>query len=280
MTTSKYAQISQLAVSFAAPQVLLVEFNKPHKINAVDAKTWRDYARIFAIASTDPDVNAIVVAGQGERGFCAGLDLKDTEGFNEISGQATEPSRKAIKSRAHIREFQEAIKSAYDCPKPVIGVAHGISIGLAMDILTNVDIRLAAADTKFSVREIAIGMAADIGTLQQLPRLVGSHSWVREIVFTGRFFGADEALKQGLVSYVYPTAAAAKEAAIKLATQLAQYSPVGLQGAKESLNYAAEHTLEDGLKQIAAYNSFALQTDFYEGISATLEKRKARYEKL
>lgn len=274
---SAYAQFSQLAVSTPAPGVLLVEFNKPHKINAVNTATWRDYARVFARAATDPDVNAIVVAGRGERGFCAGLDLQDTQALTD---QETEPSRRALYLRAHIREFQEAIRAAYDCPKPVIGVAHGVSLGLAMDILTNVDIRIAAADTRFSVREMAIGMAADIGTLQQLPRVVSSQSWVREIVYTGRFFGADEALRHGLVSYVYPSAEEAKAKAIDLAAELAQSSPVAMQGAKEALNFAAEHTLDDGLKQIANYNMVALQTDMPLGIKATLSKTKPKYEKL
>lgn len=278
----KYSEIKELAISFAAPSVLLIEFNKPQKINAVNSKTWRDYGKVFTIAARDPNVNAIVLAGKGPKGFCAGLDLKDEEGFSEISGGGSniEPSRKAIYMHRHIREFQNAIKASYDCPKPVIGVAHGISLGLAIDVLTNVDIRLASKDTQFSVREIVIGMAADIGTLQQLPRVVGNQSWVRELVYTGRFFSAAEALQQGLVSHVYDTKEETLAEAIKLAKQLASYSPVALQGAKESLNFAMEHTLDEGLNQIANYNSTALQTDFFTGIQATLAKKQPKYHKL
>lgn len=282
----KYSEIKNLEISFPAPKVLLVQFNKPHKINAVNSDTWREYGKVFETAAKDPNVNAIVLAGKGHKGFCAGLDLKDEKGFQEISGegpdssQKVDVSRRAIYTRNTIREFQRAIKASYDCPKPVIGIAHGVSFGLAIDVLSNVDIRYAVSDVQFSVREIIIGMAADIGSLQQLPRIVGNQSWVRDIVYTGRIFNADEALKQGFVSEVFATLDEALEHSIKLAKQMADYSPVALQGAKESLNYAMEHSLDEGLDQIANYNAYALQHDFMVGIKGTLAKKKPTYSKL
>lgn len=275
--TDKYSQFNELSVSFAAPRVLHVQFNKPKKLNAVGEKTWRQYRKVFETAGNDPNVAAIIVSGQG-RAFCSGLDL--TDAGSVMGMEDLDASRRAIRLKPFIKDFQQAIKAAYDIKKPVIGVAHGVSYGLAIDILSNVDIRFATNGTRFSVREIAIGMAADIGSLQQLPRIVGNHSWLREIVYTGREFSAEEALNHGLVSRVYSTQEESLNAAIDLAKQFAEYSPVALYGAKHSLNYSIDHTLEDGLDHIAEFNSYAIQTDLAVGISAQLSKKKPIYGKL
>lgn len=276
-----YSDITELSVALASPGVLHVQLNKPEKINSFNTATWRAYGVVFNRAATDPNVNAIVLSANGDRGFCSGLDIKDASQGNQlISNTGGDPSRKAIHLHRHIREFQSAIKASYDCPKPVISVAHGISFGLAIDILTNTDIRYCTKNTSFSVREIQVGMAADIGTLQQLPRVVGSQSWVRDVVFTGRIFGSDEALQQGFVSRVFDTKEQAISAALDLAKALASFSPVALQGAKENLNYTMDHSLEDGLNHIAMYNSSALHTDFPIGLKSALTRQPAKYSKL
>lgn len=278
---NSYSDITNLSVSIPIPGVLHVQLNKPKQINSVDTATWKDYGTVFNRAATDSNVNAIVLSGAGDRGFCSGLDIKAaTKQDSPLANTDTEPSRRAVYIRRHIREFQQAIKASYDCPKPVISVAHGVSFGLAMDILTNTDIRYCTSDSNFSVREIQVGMAADIGTLQQLTRVVGNQSWVREIVFTGRSFGANEAVQQGFVSRSFETKEEALRAAFSTAKQLAAMSPVALQGAKENLNYSVEHTIDEGLNHIAMYNSSALQTDFPIGLQAALTKKPGRYEKL
>lgn len=269
-----YSQFKEVAAAVPVDGVLHVEFNKPKKLNAVNAATWREYGNVLRLAATDNDVRAVVVSGQG-RAFCAGLDISDPE-----PQHSEDFSRRALSRYNFIREFQNAIKTAYDLNKPVIGVAHGVSYGLAIDLLCNVDIRFAAKGTRFSIREVVIGMAADIGTLQLMPRVVGNSSWVRELAFTGREFSAEEALQQGFVSRVYETQDEAVKAALDLAKQLAAYSPLATHGIKQSLNYAADHSLEDGLKQIAEYNSYAIETDLKVGIGAVLAKKRAVYSKL
>lgn len=274
MSKANYSQYKEVETSFPAPGVLHVEFNKPKKLNAVNTATWRDYASVLRLAGTDPEVRAVVISGRG-RAFCSGLDLAGGEPqFSD------EMSRKIIGRFNHIREFQNAIKAGYDLNKPIIGVAHGISYGLAIDILSSIDIRFATKGTRFSVREIAIGMAPDIGTLQHLPRAVGNNSWVREVAYTGREFGAEEALAQGFVSRVYDTPEESVKAAIELATQFTANSPVAMYGIKQSLNYSSDHTIEDGLKQIAEFNSYAIENDMPAGITAVLSKKKAIYPNL
>lgn len=127
----------------------------------------------------------------------------------------------------------------------VIVVTHGISIGLAVDIACCADIRISARDTKWAVKEVDIGMAADIGTLSRLPKIVGSSSWVKDVCLSARYFDAAEALSVGFVSQVYDSKAASIAAALKLAELIASKSPVAVQGTKELLNHARDHTVAD-----------------------------------
>lgn len=127
----------------------------------------------------------------------------------------------------------------------VICILHGISIGLAIDLSTCCDVRICAADTRFAVKEVDIGLAADIGTLSRLPKAVGSFSWVKDVCLSARFFDAKEALSVGLVSQVHESKAAAVEAGLKMATLLSSKSPVAVQGTKELLNHARDHTVDE-----------------------------------
>lgn len=105
--------------------------------------------------------------------------------------------------------------------------------------------RICAKDTRFAVKEVDIGLAADIGTLSRLPKAVGSFSWVKEVCLSARDFGAEEALAVGFVSHVYESKAAALEAGFQLATNIASKSPVAVQGTKEILNHARDHKVDE-----------------------------------
>jgi delta(3,5)-delta(2,4)-dienoyl-CoA isomerase len=143
------------------------------------------------------------------------------------------------------------------------------------------DVRIAASDTKFSVKEVDIGLAADIGTLSRLPKVVGSFSWVKDVCLTARVFSADEALRAGYVSQIQPSKTLAIAEAVKMATIMAGKSPVAIQGTKELLNYSRDHTVQEGLRYTAVWNSAALQTsDILLSIQAGMQKRKATFEKL
>lgn len=129
----------------------------------------------------------------------------------------------------------------------VICVLHGISIGLAIDLSTCADVRICAADTRLAVKEVDIGLAADIGTLSRLPRCVGSFSWVKDVCLSARYFDAREALAVGFVSQVHETKAAALAAGLAMATLLASKSPVAVQGTKELLNHARDHSVDESM---------------------------------
>jgi delta(3,5)-delta(2,4)-dienoyl-CoA isomerase len=122
---------------------------------------------------------------------------------------------------------------------------HGISIGLAIDISCCADIRLCSQDARFAVKEVDIGLAADIGTLARLPKVVGSQSWVKDVCLTARDFSAVEALSVGFVSQVHESKAAALAVAVEMAGFIASKSPVAVQGTKELLNHSRDHTVDD-----------------------------------
>jgi hypothetical protein len=124
---------------------------------------------------------------------------------------------------------------------------HGISWGLGIDLSTCADVRICARDTRFSVKEVDIGMAADMGTLSRLPRVVGHFGWAKEVCLTARVFGADEALRAGFVNAVYPTKEDAMVAALDMAGLMASKSPVAVLGTKELMNWSRDHSVQDGI---------------------------------
>jgi delta(3,5)-delta(2,4)-dienoyl-CoA isomerase len=163
----------------------------------------------------------------------------------------------------------------------VICVLHGYSLGLALDMSTCADIRICSADAKFAVKEVDIGLAADIGTLARLPKVVGSLSWVKDVSLSARIFGAEEALRVGFVSRVLESKEKALEAAMQMAQVLASKSPVAVQGTKELLNHARDHSVADNLRYTGVWNSAAVQTsDVERALKSGLKKTKPRFEKL
>ncbi|KAM0803138.1 ClpP/crotonase-like domain-containing protein [Usnea florida] len=160
----------------------------------------------------------------------------------------------------------------------VIIVLHGLSYGIAIDIASCADIRLCTSGTTFSVKEVDVGIAADLGTLSRLPKIVGNASWVKDVCMSARPFSADEALTVGFVSRVVEDRT---EDALRMAEVLADKSPVAVQGTKEVLNYARDHGVGDSLRQTGTWNAASIQTrDVVEAVEAWRKKRSARFEKL
>jgi Delta3,5-Delta2,4-dienoyl-CoA isomerase len=141
-----------------------------------------------------------------------------------------------------------------------IAVLHGISFGLAIDMSACCDIRICSKDVRLSVKEVDIGLAADIGTLSRLPKIVGSLSWVKEVCLSARIFGAEEALAFGLVSQVHENKAKSVEAAFKLAGLIVSKSPVAVQGTKELINHARDNTVADSTSNLALLLVISLTT--------------------
>lgn len=273
-----YSAYDQFNISFPAEWVALVETNRPKSLNSYNQKTWEQFGQIFIQLSDDSDVRCVIFGGVG-RAFCSGLDIKEmASGQNDDDD--LEAARKAIKFRRFITDFQDNIKQPHLCRKPIISVSHGVSFGLALDIISGMDIRIAAKDVKFSIKEADIGLTADMGTLQRLPKVINNLGWLKELAYTARIFGAEEALTQGLVTHIADDKEAGMKKALELAVLISEKSPVAVQGSKETINYAIDHTIEDGLAQIANFNTYAVAGDTIEAAMSMAMKKKPTYEKL
>lgn len=169
MSPSAY-NFEHFIVTFPAQYVSVVEINRPKKLNAFFEPMWVNLGAIFKKLSHDPDVRVVVLTAAGERAFTAGLDVQSASENGPLSHQQDirDTARKATVLRRHIQEFQDHVTEIEKCEKPVIAVMHGITFGLGIDMSTCCDVRICAKDTRFSVREVEIGLAADIGTLTRL----------------------------------------------------------------------------------------------------------------
>jgi Delta3,5-Delta2,4-dienoyl-CoA isomerase len=189
------------------------------------------------------------------------LVVKDPVTTKIYTSTKSDPSRTANAFKLNIKNSQGYITAIEECSKPfppashhrwlieysVICVIQGPAVGIAIDISSACDIRIAVQDVKLSIKEVDIGIAADVGTLQRFPRIVASDSWTRELALTGRFFGAKEALEKGFVSYVCESKDQGVEKAMGIAKLIAGKSPVAVQGTKTLLNYSRDHSVREGI---------------------------------
>jgi delta(3,5)-delta(2,4)-dienoyl-CoA isomerase len=178
-------------------------------------------------------------------------------------------------------DFQSCITALEKCEKPIIILLHGISYGLAIDMSSACDIRLATRDARMAVKEVDIGLAADIGTLTRLPKIVGNLSWVKEVAYSARDFSADEALRVGFVSAIAPSKEEGKRMALEMCRRIAEKSPVAVLGTKEIINFSRDHSIEDGLMYTGIWNAAMVQTeDVKRAMLSGIKKKKPTFEKL
>ncbi|MCJ1468350.1 hypothetical protein MMC07_006978 [Pseudocyphellaria aurata] len=252
---------------------------------------WLELRNVFAHLSHDSSTRAVVLSGAGPKAFTTGLDVRAASSNSILATQPSSSSantpkdgaRIATDMRRHILEFQDCISAVERCEKPVIAALHGYTFGLGIDISVCCDVRICAAETRFAVKEVDIGLAADIGTLSRLVKVVGAGSWVKDVCLSGRIFGAEEASRVGFVSRVVETGG--KEAVLKEAFAwaglVAGKSPVAVQGTKELLNWSREHNVQDGLRYTGVWNSAMLQSrDVATAMTAGMQKKTPRFEKL
>lgn len=236
---------------------------------------WREMVECFNKIAEDPDCRAVVISGAGKT-FTAGIDLMDMAS-DLLQPQGDDASRISWYLRGLIAKYQETFSVIEKCPKPVIAAIHGGCIGGGVDLITACDIRYCAQDAFFQVKEVDIGLAADVGTLQRLPRVIGNQSLVNELAFTARKMMADEALDSGLVSRMFPDKEVMLDAAFTLAAEISTKSPVAVQGTKINLLYSRDHSVAEGLNYMTSWNMSMLQTqDIVKSVQAAMEKKELK----
>jgi len=264
-----------LNVTQAAPFVFNVELNRPNKMNALNKEMWEEVGEVFSKLDRDLDCRVIVLSAAGKM-FSSGIDLSDLSQLASIVYSEDDVARKSMLMYQNIRHLQDLFTTIEKCKKPVIGCVHNACVGAGVDLITCVDIRLCTKDSWFCVKEVDMGLAADVGTLQRLPRVVGSQSLVNELCLTARRMESKEAERCGLVSTVYDNKEEMMKAALDMASMVAGKSPVAVQGTKLNLVYSREHSVEEGLDQVAKWNMTMLQSeDVMKSAMAAMDKTSA-----
>lgn len=235
--------------------VATVALARPERANAMSLTMWAELQQCFEWLDAEPAVRVVILAGQG-RHFCAGIDLGDLGAAVFASGDR-EPARAAEELRRLILRLQDNLTSIERCRKPVLAAIQGACVGGGVDLVACCDMRYCSEDAYFSIKEIDIGMTADVGTLQRLPHLVG-RGMLHELAYTGRRVGGDEARELQLVNRVFPDCHALLAGVHEIAAVIASKSPLAIRGTKEMLLYARDHTVADGLNYVATWNAAML----------------------
>lgn len=253
-----------------------VFLNRPQKANSMNPPMWRELQACFEWLDAEPSVRVVILAAHGKH-FCAGIDLEMFASQGSGSKEM-EPTRKAEVFRRDLLKLQENLSSLENCSKPVLAAIHNTCIGGGVDMVTSADLRYASEDAFFSIREIDIGMTADVGTLQRLPKIV-PYAVAAEMAYTGRNVTAAEAQQMGLVNRVFADRDALLEGVREVAAQIASKSPVAVRGTKAMLLYTRDHSVAESLNYMSIWNASMLsEEDLREGLTAQMEKRAANFQ--
>ncbi len=258
-----------------AGAVATITLNRPDKANAIDLPMWQEIRAAMHWLDETPAARVGIVCGAGKQ-FTAGIDLALVGAIRSEIADACD-GRAREKLRRLILDLQDTLTAIERCRKPVIAAIHGACIGGGVDLVTACDLRYCSADALFSVKEIDVGLTADVGTLQRLPRLIGE-GMARELAYTGRNVDGREALAIRLVNRCYGTPDEMMTEVRKLATTIGAKSPLAMRGTKQMITYARDHSVADALDHVATWNAaMLLSADLVEAVQAAREKRAPKF---
>ncbi len=256
--------------------------NRPEKANSMIASFWRELPEIVDELSDTGSVRALVLSAEGKH-FCSGMDLAVFASDPAIGpGGAKQgfKSRKGERFRTTALKLQDTFTALERARMPVLSAIQGACVGGAIDMVSACDMRYTTENAFFSIAEVNIGMTADVGTLQRMPKLV-AEGIVRELAYTGRRWTAAEAHAAGFVNAVYSDHEALLSGVHETAAEIASKSPMAIWGTKQAMHYTRDHSVADSLEYIATWNASMLDPDdMAEAMGAQMEKRKADFPDL
>ena len=250
--------------------------NRPQALNTMGPRFWGELDTVLTDLHKNSAARALVISSTGKH-FSAGMALDAFASSVQMDDQSSE-GRAAIFD--NLSAMQATFTKLETLRIPVIAALHGGVIGGAVDMVTACCIRYGSKDTFFCIQEINIGMVADVGTLQRLPKLVPL-AVVKELAYTGRRLGADKALGYGLLNEVFETQEQTLEAAMQCAAEIASKPPVAIWGTKQAVHYARDHTVDEALKQMGWLQA-AIWSNRHvgEAVTAFQGKRSGNYPDL
>ena len=257
-------------------QVAHLTLDRPERMNTMDGVFWRELDQVLRHLHRSGEARALVISGAGKH-FSAGMDL-------QVFGDSLTLDDTSPEGRAAVFDLLGDLQATFTLLEtlriPVIFAIQGACVGGAVDLVTAGCIRYATRDAFFCVQEINIGMVADVGTLQRLPKLLPM-GLVKELAYTGRRLGAERAREHGLVNELFDTPDACVAAALQCAREIAAKPPVAIWGTKQVLHYARDHSVEDGLRQMGwVQGAIWSNRHVREAVVAMKEKRVGDYPAL
>ena len=255
-----------------------LQFKRPQQHNSMNKAFWKEFPEALATIDQSGDARVLVISSTGKH-FCAGMDLAVFQNPDpKMFGG--EPGRRGEFMRRLVLQLQDCFNQMENIRIPVLTAIQGGCIGGAVDMVCASDSRYCTSDAFFTVKETALGMTADLGTLQRLPQLIPA-GLARELAYTSRKLKADEALSCGLVNQVYESAEQMLEGVMKIASQIAANSPLAVTGTKNMLNYARDHSVRDSLEYMATWQSGMFQpNDLMLSMAAQVQKKPGEFEPL
>ena len=256
-----------------------IVLNRPDELNSMTPEFWRELPQLVDEISNRGAARAMVVSSTG-RHFSAGMDISVFTGGDLNNNPDVEVGRARANFRYNVLHLQDTFTAFERARMPVLAAMQGGVVGGAVDMVTACDMRYATEDAWFCIHEINIGMTADVGTLQRLPKLI-PEGIVRELAYTGDRMPAARAKEVGLVNDVYADHETMLNGVLEIAQRIASKSPLAVHGSKEMINYTRDHSVADSLQYMAAWQTGMFQpTDLMESFGAQMEKRDPTYDDL
>ena len=256
-----------------------IRFNRPEKRNSMNEDFWTMFPKEVEELDDSGEIRALIVSSTGPH-FSAGIDLSmfkddivESETDNEIG-----------RSRGYFLQQLKFLQNAVSCLEaarfPVVTAVQGGCIGGGIDLITAADIRICTKDAFFLIEEINVGLAADIGTIQRLPKIIPA-GIAREWTMLGEKVLADRAKEVGLVSSLHDSHEEMMKNAFEIAEKLASKTPLAMWVTKETLNYSRDHTVKESLENVALWNAATLhKEDVMSTMMSKMQKKKPEYRNL
>ncbi len=251
-------------------RVMVARLNRPERKNALSDEMLSTLREALLRANDDPAVGCVVITGTGNA-FCSGGDL--AKRAEQDAAQEPTPLERKMRLQNVTHKVALVIE---DFEKPLIAAVNGAAVGAGMDLALMCDLRVAGASARFSEAYIRVGILPGNGGSYYLPRLVGT-ARALELLWTGDFVSADEALAFGLVNHVYADAEL-MDRTMALAKRLADGPPVPIRDIKKLVHESLRTDLRTSLNSVSAHMAVVLSTeDYKEAMQAYKEKRSPKY---